>query len=474
MAIYLGIDIGTTSTKCLAVDENGNVLAVTRYAYPLNHRHESWAEQDPEDYWRALTETIQQCVHICSEKSYAASDIKSIAMSTQGDTLILADEAGNPLYPAVSWMDSRGSSECSELISQTGQSFWYKNTGQALAPYASICAIRWLQKNEPGVLNEARISFVPDFLAKRLCGKWVIDSPSASWTPLYSPYTRSWSSDVLLLLDIPSDSLSETVESGNTIGKILPEVAGDLGLSEGVEIISGAFDQAAAGHGSGGGRDRRAVLSCGTAWVLYAVSNVPVVDSNEKAPVCCHVSEDEWGVVLPFSGGTTYDWLKKTFAQGEAKDATSADSLMFIPHLYGEISPGWREYSRGNLLGLTLSHTSSDIELALMRGLAFETRRNMEAARGIGVTFDMVRMVGGATKSEVWPNIIANVLGLPVEVSDFSESACFGAAKLAAGDISDQWNDGNLRLLEPDVDQAKKMDRLYERYLKCLEALIVL
>lgn len=474
MAIYLGVDIGTTSAKCMAVDEDGAILAVGQQAYTMNHPAQGWAEQDPEDYWNALVGTVRECVSKCKEHERDASEIASIAMSTQGDTLIVTDQSGKPLAPAKSWMDRRGEAECAELLSEADKSFWYMEIGAPLTDGSSACNIRWLAKNRPDIINGgARYCYVPDFLARRLVGKFVIDVPSASWTPLYSPSGRAWSDAVLALLGISRSTVSETMESGEVVGELKPDIALQLGLGPGVKLVAGAFDQAAAAYGAGATAGGRSVLSCGTAWVLYFVSSSPPSDGSECLCACCHVKPSEWGLVLPFSGGANYDWLSRIF--GENGDSSQSDSEppIFIPHLYGGESPDWHGESRGSLVGLTMSHTREDIRLALMRGIACEARRNLKAAEPLCGRIESVRMVGGAGKSEIWPQVVSNVLNRPVEVSDCVESACYGAAMLAAGESSSRWSGfDSVRIVSPVESDVDEEQRGYDRYLRFYRALL--
>jgi xylulokinase len=464
--IYLGIDIGTTSAKCLAADEQGTILALAQHPYPMHHPHQGWAEQDPEDYWQALVRVVRECV------GRSRGEVSALALSTQGGTLIVTDSDGVPLGPAVSWMDTRGESECRDLLAEKGQSSWYQETGMRLAPTSSACAIRWIRRNAPDLWERiGRFCYVPDFLTYRLTGRFATDVPSASWTPLYNPFVREWSLPVGETLGVDDSKLPETIESGGLIGGLLPDVAEMLGLPSSARLIAGAFDQAAAALGAGASPAERSVLSCGTAWVIASVSDSPIKDATERIPVYCHTSPTQWGMVLPFTGGAAYDWLNGVIApDGRASDA---DRPVFVPHLYGGLCPDWQSQSRGSLLGLTMSHTSEDIRLAMMRGIACEARRNVEAAERLTGNIGSIRMVGGAGKSDLWPQMVANTLGRTVEVSDCVESACYGAARLAAGTVSDGWSDpGRLRTCIADEAEADAENRFYARYLRAYEALL--
>lgn len=466
-SIFLGADIGTTSAKCLAIDASGGILALAQYPYGLSHPKQGWAEQDPEDYWTGLSSVVRECVRQVVGAGRSPGDIESLALSAQGDTLVIYDDAGKPVRPALSWMDSRATDLFRERLNECGQEFWCRETGHRLTPYRSVCSLWWLAENEPETLQHGRIGWVPDYMSARLTGRRVADVPGASWTPLFNPLKRNWSSAVMDMAGIAEKSLPLLVESGGTIGGLLPEAASALGLGETVRLVSGAFDQAAAAHGAAAVPGGRSVLSCGTAWVLYAVSSEPVFDPAFGIPTCCHVRADQWGMVLPFSGGTVYDWVRGALGRERLKTADSPNEpLIFVPHLYGGLCPDWREESRGSLLGLTLSHTPEDIELAVMRGLAFEARRNLDACSQVVPRPERIRMVGGATHSPFWPQLIADILALPVEVWDCAESACYGAAKLAAGDRSDAWEGGAVRTIEPRVGRIDMEFKSYQRYLR--------
>jgi len=471
--IYLGADIGTTSAKCLAVDGSGEILAFAQHQYPLSHPRQGWVEQDAEDYWRGLADVVTACVRVCRERGREVNEIAALALSTQGDTLILADDSGRPLAPAISWMDSRAEQQMRELIAETGPSFWYRETGCRLTALSSACRIRWLSETAPELRARVRrFCYVADFLAQRLCGSPVADLPSASWTALFSPFERRWSQAVLKLLGAPVESLPAVVDSGTPIGRLTPAAAEALNLDPGAMFVAGAFDQAAAAYGAGATAGGTSVLSCGTAWVLYAVVGRPVVDEREQIPICCHVRPSEWGLVQPFTGGAAYDWVRTTFPCGDARESSETQPLIFIPHLYGGLSPDWRGESKGSVLGLTMAHTWRDVETAVMRGLSCEARRNVEAAERLCGQITSLQLVGGAGKSDVWPQMIADMLDRPVLVSQQTESACYGAAKLAAGKVAAGWDqEQGARVFTPNAAQAEAENAFYARYVRFYETL---
>ncbi len=460
---------GRGDTECIPPAADYRVLAFAQRAYPTHQPREGWSEQDPEDYLSALEHVVGECVAECLRQGRTQQEIREVALSTQADTLIIADESGTPLRLAITWMDTRAEPEFREMIAEHGPDWWYGRLGQPLSVYSSACKLLWLRRHEPDMVGRRpRITYVPDFVAKRLTGIWATDIPSASWSPFYNPVERSPADQVLQALDVEPTQLSHPIPSGHPIGPVLPDMAARFGLAEGTMLIAGAFDQTAAALGAGALAGGAGVLSCGTAWVLYAVARRPPNDPKHSLCICCHVGPDEWGIVLPFTGGSAYDWLARvTQAAGQASDAAP---LIFVPHLYGGLSPDWQSASSGSLLGLTLAHTPEDIRLALMRGMAFEARRNLEAAEPFAGKPEALRMVGGATRSDIWPQMIADVLGCVVEVAPVSEAACLGAAMLAAGRSSASAATPDAAF-SPDPDSSRRMDSLYARYMEAYSML---
>jgi len=464
--LVLGVDVGTTSAKCLAVDEAGRPVGWGQHAYALSHPHPGWAEQDPEELWQGMLAAIRACLH---ELGGRASGVRALALSTQADTLIPCDAHGRALRPALSWMDSRAQAEHAALLAEAGRDFWYGHTRFPLSPVSSACKIRWLAAHEPD-LHPARWCAVPDYLAARLCGRWVTDTPSASWSPLFSPFRRQWEQQVMALVRVEASQVAPVVEAGESIGPLLPMAATELGLPKETVLVAGAFDQVAAAHGAGARAGEVGVLSCGTAWVLYAVATRAPADPEQGIPVCCHVRAGEWGMVLPFAGGSAYDWWGSRFPAGD--ESLSGGPLpVFIPHLYGGLAPDWREESRGALLGLEMSHTRGDAEQAVRLGITCEARRNLAAATRL-TPLPALRMVGGAARDPGWAQLVSDLLDRPISVPAFPEAACYGAARLAAGKQSADWSMGESRRHQPDPARARALEQDYRRYLAAYRALL--
>lgn len=472
--MYLGVDIGTTSTKCLAVSEDGRQVAFAQRGYCLQHPKTGWAEQDPEDYWNALVETVRDCVSQLQNSGGRADKVEALAISSQGDTLLALDPEGNPLASALSWMDTRAGEECGQLMALRDERFWYRQLGIRLTPASSACKIRWLHRHQPALFSSATLCYIPEFLAKRLTGQFAADQPSASWNPLYNAHQKDYSTEVLDILHLSGKPLARVTPSGEPVGLILPDVAKLLGLSPHVRLIAGGFDQATAAYGAGGG----ALLSCGTAWVLYAVSSKPVNDPASGIPFCLHCQPHSWGMVLPFPGGAVFDWVRSAFPEalecvGEQQIYSCTRPLTFIPHFYGALAPDWQAHSRGSLVGLDLSATPGDILAAAMVGIACEARRNLEAAEKFSGQIPELRMAGGATRNTIWVQAVADILQKPVHTGSISESAAYGAARLAAGGVSARWKtagEENVFLPQPKVS-GWASDK-YAMYLQTYNALL--
>lgn len=471
--LYLGVDVGTTSAKCVVVDERGQLLAFGRQGYALRHPHPGWAEQDPAEMWQSLAGAVGAGLNAIEAQGRSAADIRALALSTQADTLIVTDAAGRPLRPALSWMDTRAEPQCRRLLAETGSSFWYRQTGMALSPVSSACKLAWLAEREPAMLAQAaHLCYVPDYLAWRLCGRRVTDLPSASWSPFYSPWERRWLPEVMAIVGVRQEQLPGLAEAGEPLGELTAQAAAELGLAAGTPLVAGAFDQVAAGVGAGARAGEVGVLSCGTAWALYAVADQPAADPAEMIPVCCHALPGQWGLVLPFAGGSAWDWLHSRLQPGLAAGGEGGEPPVFIPHLYGGLAPDWRHDSRGALLGLTIGHGWADIERAVMMGIVCETRRCVEAVERFGGPLPALRMVGGAAQGESWPRLLADTLNRPVTVPERTEAACYGAAVLAAGKAAAGWAESKALELQPDPAAVSLRQTEYERYLALLEKVL--
>jgi len=448
MSLFLGIDVGTTVAKALLINQSGEVVASDQQEYEIILSHHTWVEQDPEDWWNAIVETVKNVV----EDDETKKRIKGISLSTQGGTLITVDSEGNPLRKAITWLDRRAEKQARKLKDKFGDDFFYSRTGYKLHNGLPLFNICWLKHNEPELFNKtSKFLCVNDYIIYRLTGKYYTDPSNASITMLYNLKLEDWDEQLLQIAGISREKLSEIKDSGVPTGKLTSSAAKMLNLSQDTIVSSGGHDQYCASLGSGAFENGSCLLSCGTAWVLLCSLGKAVFDSRSNIVPGRHVIKDKWGAMAYISsGGLVMEWFKNNFMGSyidknkkkenniyelyneKAEDIPAgSDNLLFFPHFIGSTAPTWQSSAKGAIIGLTLSHSKYDIFRSIMEGLSFEVLWNIEVIGKLGINIKKIKMIGGATKSNLWPQIIADITGERIFVPSVTEAACLGAAILA-------------------------------------------
>ncbi|MHB0876700.1 MAG: xylulokinase [Anaerolineae bacterium] len=482
--LVIGVDVGTNAAKCLVCDRHGNLVAQARRDYALSHPREGWAEQDAEDLWAAVVTTVRQAAAAARD----SGRVVALSLSSQGGTTIAVDAQGRPLRPAISWLDTRAGSEGERLAAALGQAAIYGISGWEVGAYLPIVHVPWLAAHEPSTYRRAaRYLFVNDFILGRLCGEPVMDPSDASLTVLYNVEKGDWDPTLCAAAGVRTDQLSPIRESGTTVGRLLPEVATATGLPADTLVINGAHDQYCAALGAGVISPGDVLLSCGTAWVLLSVAPHLVRDPGRTFAPGRHAIPGRWGVICSMSAaGASMDWLVHNVIGSSTEERPRYDlldehlggaeagarGLLFLPYLTGIEVASRATGVWGSLTGLTLAHSRWDIALALMEGVALELRWILERLAALGAPAGLLHMVGGATRSTVWPSVVADVTGLPLSLPPVAEGAARGAAMLAAvgggmfGSIEEAattWKPIGRELL-PRPARADTYDRLYERF----------
>jgi xylulokinase len=444
MDVLLGLDVGTTAGKSVLFDLQGNVVAAASSGYGLITPRAGWVEQDPEELWRGAVETIR-----CVASQIGPGDrILALAQSSQGGTTIPVDAAGRPTYHAISWMDERAGEQARQVRGRWGADFIRTTTGWPLYDGLPLQHIRWLRHNRPDDFARTRhFLFVNDFITHRLTGKLCMNPPDASITQLMNVATGDWDQRLLDIAGIGRDQLSPMHPSGYVVGALTAETSQTTGLPQDTLVVNGAHDQYCAAVGAGVTRPGRVLLSCGTAWVTLAVPESLEVGLRSGMSVSRHAAQGRWGALRSLGGvGASLEWLidqvwgghaagtersdvYRAINAGAARSAPGAQGLLFYP-LAGGHAAGFGP-SRGGWIGLSLSHSRDDLARAVMEGTAFELRWAIQEIRQAGVQVGELRMVGGAAESAVWPQIVADVAGLPVVLPTVRQAASRGAAILA-------------------------------------------
>jgi xylulokinase len=404
----IGLDIGTTSTKGIVLSDDGRVLASATASYPLSSPQPGWAEQDPEHWWAA------------AQRVLARLPDGPVGLSGQMHGLVVLDERGAVLRPAILWNDQRTAAECAEIERRVGLERLIALTGNRALTGFTAPKLLWLREHEPEVYARIRHVLLPkDYVRFRLTGERTIDAADASGTLLFDVARRRWSEDVCAALEIPVEWLPEVHESTE---------------------VATAGDQAAAALGVGIVTPGAVSVVLGTSGVVFAVLPAYAPDAQARVHVFCHAVPATWhamGVMLSAAG--SFEWLHSvlggpSYSQLDEEAShwpPGAGGLLFAPYLAGERTPHADPDARAAFTGLSVRHDRGALARAVLEGVAFGLRDSLELLRALGVAPSVGRVSGGGARSELWPRIVASVLQLPLERTASEEGSAYGAALLA-------------------------------------------
>ncbi|MGD8402608.1 MAG: xylulokinase [Anaerolineales bacterium] len=441
MTCFIGVDTSTTATKALLMDASGVVLGVSSNEYPYETPQPLWSEQDPALWWRATVESIRQ---VLAKTGVDAAAVKGIGLTGQMHGLVLLDENGEVLRPAILWNDQRTGPQCDAIRDKIGREKLIQITGNNALTGFTAPKILWVQEHEPEIWERARHILLPkDYVRYKLTGEFASDRAGGAGTILFDLAKRDWSPEVLDALDIPIDYLPKTYEGTEITGTLLPEVAEELGLSVDVEVFGGGGDQAAAAVGTGAVKAGVISLSLGTSGVVFATTNEPFIEPEGRLHAFCHSVPRKWhlmGVMLSAAGSLR--WHRDTFAPDTDYDTllepatdvpAGCDGLFFLPYLTGERTPHPDPLARGAFVGLTVRHNFPHLTRAVLEGVAFGLRDSFELMESAGLeNISQVRVTGGGARSPLWRQILADVFGVEIVTVNAEEGAAYGASLLAA------------------------------------------
>ncbi len=439
MAYLLGLDIGTTGAKAVLIDGDGEVLASATSEYPLSTPKPLWSEQDPEDWWQGTIKAIYQVTQTAGIDPLA---ISGVGLSGQMHGLVLLDEKGKVLRPAILWNDQRTGAQCEAITEAVGFAKLLDQTGNPVLPGFTAPKITWVRENEPDVYNQVSYFLLPkDYVRYRLTGELATDVSDASGTSLFDVKARTWSTEMFHALEIPTSWAPPCFESQEAVGNVIPAAA-DTGLAVGTVVVGGAGDQAAQAIGTGLAQEGLVSATLGTSGVVFAPTEKPLIDSKGRLHSFCHGIPGMWhvmGVMLSAAGSLR--WFRDVIGSNaesyeqliaEAKEAPAGcEGLIFLPYLSGERTPHPDPNARGAFVGLTLRHDRSHMIRSVLEGVAFGLCDSMDLIREQGILPGQVRVSGGGAKSELWLQILADTFGVEVATMNLSEGAALGAAILA-------------------------------------------
>ena len=438
--LLLGIDVSTTGAKALLIDEVGRVVSSATTPLTLFTPRPLWSEQDPREWWAGVSQSIRQAL---AQAGLTGSAILAVGLTGQMHGLVLLDEMGDMLRPAILWNDQRTGPQCDEIRSRLGKDRLIQITGNDALTGFTAPKVLWVQQNEPEIYAQARHILLPkDYIRFMLTGEYAMDKADGAGTILFDLKQRTWSQEMLAALGIPSEWLPPTYEGPEVTGTISPQAAAETGLMAGTPVVGGAGDQAAQAVGVGAVQPGIIALTLGTSGVVFATTEAPLIEPQGRLHAFCHALPAHWhfmGVMLSAAG--SLQWYRDTLAPevdfadlvSEAKNIPpGSEGLLFLPYLTGERTPYPDPLARAAWVGLTVRHERAHLTRAVLEGVAFGIKDSFTLIQQAGLgAISQVRVSGGGAKSPLWQQIMADVLDVELVTVNTTEGAAFGAALLA-------------------------------------------
>jgi xylulokinase len=449
MAFLLGVDIGTSGTKTVLFDILGNTIASDLYEYPLYQPENGWAEQDPEDWWKAVYTTIN---NVIKKSGVNISEIRGLGLSGQMHGAVLLDDKDEVLRKAIIWCDQRSANECDEITALIGKERLIEITANPALTGFTASKVLWVKNNEPQVYEKIRKILLPkDFIRFKLTGEYATEVSDASGMQYMDIPSRNWSGEVLSKLGVEKSWLGKMYESPEISGKIISSAAKLTGLKEGTPVAGGAGDQAAGAVGNGIVKNGIISSTIGTSGVVFAFSEKVTIDPKGRVHTFCHAVPGTWHVMgVTQAAGLSLKWFRDNFCIEEKRTAelmktdpyilmdseaekipAGCEGLVYLPYLMGERTPHLDPNARGVFFGLSAMHEKTHLLRAVMEGVVYSLKDCLEIIKEMGVEINQVRASGGGGKSPFWRQMQADVFGNNIATINSSEGPALGVALLA-------------------------------------------
>ena len=464
MNYYVGIDLGTSSVKVLLLNSEGEVVSSVTREYPLYFPHSGWSEQNPEDWYNQTIDALKELL-----KDIDKENVRSFSFSGQMHGLVMLDESDNVIRPALLWNDSRSQEQTDNL--NKDKDFLLDSTANIAFAGFTLPKLLWVKENEADNYKKINKIMLPkDYVAYRLSGSFCTDVSDASGTLYFDVKKRSWSKNILSNFCIDEKSLPKVLESDECAGTLKSEIAENLGLGE-VRIIIGAGDNAAAAIGTGTVKDGDCNISLGTSGTIFTVSDKFSLDRDSAIHSFCSASRNYHQMACMLSAAVCCNWwvekiLRDSYNSVNSKENNLGENeVLFLPYLMGERSPLNDTKVRGMFYGMSLDTDKDDMSLAVLEGVAFALRHNIDIIRNMGINIEKSNICGGGTKNKLWLKIIANVLGIELNIPANQEGASLGAALLAAKGVLSSAEYSELENKVYAISQTVKPEKeLTEKY----------
>jgi xylulokinase len=498
MGVYLGIDIGTSGTKTLAIREDGTILASATAEYPLFHPKPGWSEQNPKDWWQATIKTTRQ---VLKKGGVKKEEVAGIGLSGQMHGSVFLDKKHEVIRPALLWNDQRTAAECDEITRAAGgrEALIGLVANPALTGFTAP-KILWLRNNEKKNFDRVVKVLLPkDYVRFRLTGEFASEVSDASGTLLLDVKNRTWSKTLLSKLQLDESLMPAVCESEEVTGRLTADVAKQLGLNPGVPVVGGGGDNAAGAVGNGIVKSGVAFATMGTSGVIFTHSDEVQVDPQGRVHTFCHAVRGKWhvmGVVL--SAGGSLQWYRNQLGQEEVREAkkrkvdpyelitaqaaeapAGSEGLYFLPYLTGERTPHADPYARAAWVGLTPRHGRPHLARSVIEGATYAMRDCLEIIEGMNIPVREVRLGGGGGRSPFWRQLQSDVYGKRCVTTNATEGPAYGVALLAAAgtgaykDVVEAYK-ATIAVTgetKPNAATRKAYDRFYPEYGRLYQSL---
>lgn len=498
MPRYLGIDLGTSATKAIVLDDGGRVLGKGRAGYATSHPHAGWSEQDPHDWWDAVCTATRQAL-----AAARSGDLAAVALSGQLNGLVLLGERLEPLGNALIWLDQRATEEAERLNARFPELLRRAALNPANPIYVGA-KLLWVRRHRPELLERSRhVLLAKDYVNLRLTGEIASDRSDASCSLLYDLRADTWLPEVLAEADIGPERMPPLYRSTEPIGRVTEEAARHSGIPSGTPVLAGAGDVTALSVGSGAVDEDIVSVTLGTAGHVVTASDSLAPAGYGRIWQMRHAVEGRYirlGLVM--SGGLSLAWLERELGEAEralAEDAgrdpfellverarssePGARGVLFLPFLEGAATPFQEPALRAAFLGVASSHGKGDLVQAVMEGVAFNIRDCVQLFEELGTRSREVRLSEGGSRSDAWCQVIADVLQKPVATLREVDASALGAAMIAmAGDparprdlrtvVGAVVTTQEDRCFSPRTPTAALYQRAYERYRSAAERVL--
>lgn len=474
---YIGIDLGTSATKLMLVKESGEIVNAITKEYPLYFPHPGWSEQKPADWWSACFEGIGELL-----KGYDANKVAGIGLGGQMHGLVVLDEQDAVIRPAILWNDGRTEKEVDYLNNEIGKQKLSAYTANIAFAGFTAPKILWMKENEPE--NFARIKKImlpKDYINYCLTGVHACDYSDASGMLLLEVEKKAWSKEMLDICGITEIQMPKLFESYEVIGMVKPEIASLLGLPDGVKVVAGAGDNAAAAIGTGTVGAGGCNISLGTSGTIFISSDKFGVDPNNALHAFAHADGGYHLMGCMLSAASCNKWFCEEILKTDdfeteqspiTEDKLGENHVYFLPYLMGERSPINDTNARGTFMGMTMDTSRADMMQAVLEGVAFAIRDSFEVARSLGLDIKTSKICGGGSKSLLWRTMFANILGIPLEILKVEQGPGYGGAMLAMvgcgeyesiQDVTEAFVEVET-VIEPSPDLVSKYEAKYQQW----------